>query len=309
MFKRVHDKVWVFDCEWVPDPLSGRAVYDLPNSMTDSEVVSHMWEQGGATEEDPMPFLKTALCRVVSIAAVTRTYVNGNVKLRLLSLPHHPFNPENCQESAILDSFLNAIGQHTPQLIGYNSNASDIKILIQRSLVNNVQAAGFCKRPDKPWEGPDYFARGSDFNIDLMDVVGGWGKSSPSLHEIVSSAGIPGKMGIDGDKVAQLWMDGNIDQIVAYNEYDAITTYLLWLRMAHFGGKLNRHSPEAWRRTVIQHDTDCLRPRVGVDRHVSSEERCPKACRVGNDRQFGWCRGCRELCRQPVTACVLCVGY
>jgi len=26
------------------------------------------------------------------------------------------------------------------------------------------------------------------------------------------------------------------DEIVAYNEFDALTTYLVWLRVAHFGG-------------------------------------------------------------------------
>ena len=72
--------------------------------------------------------------------------------------------------------------------------------------------------------------------IDLMEIVGGWGKSSPSLHEIATACGFPGKISVDGNQVASLWLEGALDKIVAYNEFDAITTYLLWLRLAHFGG-------------------------------------------------------------------------
>ena len=33
-----------------------------------------------------------------------------------------------------------------------------------------------------------------------------------------------------------MWLEGRLLGIVAYNECDALTTYLIWLRMAFFGG-------------------------------------------------------------------------
>jgi predicted PolB exonuclease-like 3'-5' exonuclease len=33
-----------------------------------------------------------------------------------------------------------------------------------------------------------------------------------------------------------MWLDGKLKEIVAYNETDALTTYLVWLRVAHFAG-------------------------------------------------------------------------
>ena len=60
----------------------------------------------------------------------------------------------------------------------------------------------------------------------------GFGKSSPSLNEMAAVCGIPGKLGISGKEVAQLWMEGRLLEIVAYNECDALTTYLIWLRIA-----------------------------------------------------------------------------
>jgi predicted PolB exonuclease-like 3'-5' exonuclease len=114
-----------------------------------------------------------------------------------------------------------------------------LKILIQRAVVKGLAAEGFCRRPDKPWDGIDYFARDSDANIDLMRILGGWGKSTPSLHEIASLSGIPGKLKFNGSDVASLWLQGEHQRIVDYNECDAVTTYLLWLRIAHFAGKFD----------------------------------------------------------------------
>ena len=43
-----------------------------------------MWEEEGADEENPMPYLKTSICKIVSIAAVILTKKgNGSVALSL----------------------------------------------------------------------------------------------------------------------------------------------------------------------------------------------------------------------------------
>jgi len=231
-------RVWAFDLEWVPDTIAGRVLHDLPDDLTDqAEIMRIMWEKGGATEEDPTPFLKTAVCRVVSVAAVERRELpDGSVTLNLMSLPHDPTDAKEASEASVVGTFLEALGKNRPQLVGFNSLQSDLKILIQRGLILGLSAPAFCERPDKPWEGIDYFARGSDWNVDLKEIVGGWGLASPSLHEIAVQSGIPGKMGVDGNDVAPLWLDGQLERIVRYNECDALTTYLVWLRLAHLAG-------------------------------------------------------------------------
>lgn len=241
MFKAINKEVWVFDVEWVPDPTAGRLLYQLPVSMSNEEVIQEMWKMGGATDENPMPYLKTVLCRVVSISAIIRDVSDGETKLQLISLPHDSRDPAQISEAHIVGTFLNAVGENKPQLIGFNSQSADLRILVQRGIANGIQASKFCKRPDKPWEGADYFAKGSDWNIDLIGIVGGYGKSTPSLKEMVTVCRIPGKMPIDGQQVdgqevAPLWLRGELDKIIAYNEFDVLTTYLLWLRLAYFGG-------------------------------------------------------------------------
>ena len=241
MFKRIESNVWAFDAEWVPDPVTGRALYELPADMPDSEVFAEIWRQNGATDEEPQPYLKAALCRVVSIAAVTRRRrEDGTVDLKLVSLPRNPEDPRECTEAAILERFLRRVGERNPALVGFNSQNSDLPVFIQRAVANGVAAQSFCARPAKPWEGRDYFARDTDWNIDLMRLVGGWGKATPALAELAAACGIPGKLdNFHGGLVAETWLAGDLRRIVEYNECDALTTYLLWLRVAHFAGFLS----------------------------------------------------------------------
>jgi len=237
MFKTIKNRVWAFDAEWIPDPVAGRLLYKLPADLPDKGVFDVMWQQGGATEEDPTPYLKTVLCRIVSIAAVERRQEGSDVKLHLLSLPRDSQDPAQTDERHVVGTFLTKAGQYKPQLVGFNSASADLKAMIQRSVVLGLTMPDFCRRPNKPWEGDDYFdSRNSEASVDLKDVIGGWGKTTPSLNEIATLSGIPGKMDVDGEQVASLWLEGNLDKIIAYNECDALTTYLLWLRIAYFGG-------------------------------------------------------------------------
>ena len=242
MFKRIESRVLAFDIEWVPDPESGRAVYGLSEEMSDREVVEFMWKKGGATEEEPMPFIKTVLSRIVSISMVflKTDEREGPSKLVLYSIPSIPTSDEDCSERRIIKDFFEILNKYRPQLVGYNTSGADIPILAQRMVRHGLQGGFLTQRPVRPWEGADFFTKGSDWNVDLMRCVSSWGKGTPSLHEISVISGIPGKIdGVDGKQVAPMWLEGRLDEIVAYNECDALTTYLLWLKMAHSIGQFN----------------------------------------------------------------------
>src|SRR3954454_653319 len=117
MFRSVKDHVWAFDLEWVPDPVAGRLLYKLPDKMSDREVMRIMWEEGGASPDEPMPFLRTVLCRIVSVATIVRKRKsNGEIKLDLLSLPRDTRDVEDTSEASIIRRFLNALGKDSPQV-------------------------------------------------------------------------------------------------------------------------------------------------------------------------------------------------
>ncbi|MDE2125209.1 MAG: hypothetical protein KGJ62_01310 [Armatimonadetes bacterium] len=203
------------------------------------EVLAEMWARGGATPEVPRPFLRTSLCRLLTIALVDRSSANGQVKLNIRTLPAATSGDQPGDEASILSQFLRGVGQYQPQLVGFNSFNSDLLIIRQRAIALGVAAPAFCRRPEKPWEGPDYFRRDNDCNIDLMELLtgGAWDRGTrTSLSDMARISGIPGKMGTDGDDVAELWLQDRIGDILNYNVFDALTTYLLWLQVAHFGG-------------------------------------------------------------------------
>ncbi|MBC2605153.1 hypothetical protein H5P27_03765 [Pelagicoccus albus] len=213
------------------------------------EAMKRLWKEGGATEEMPQPYLKTVLCRIVSVSGVLREVAGGEVKLKLVTLPAKAGDDEKAKERTILKQLLKAIGSRKPQLVGYNSHNADVPIIVQRAIVHGLFGQRMGERPNKPWEGVDYFATSGDHNVDLAPMVGRWGQT-PKLHEIATLSGIPGKVDTEGGFVSDLWLQGKLQDILDYNEFDAITTHLLWARIAHFSGLLSSESYEQEQRLV-----------------------------------------------------------
>ena len=234
MIKSIADEVWAFDCEWIPDLQAGRILYKQPDEISSKEVLETMWEYGGKTPENPQPFLKLIQCRIVSIATVIRRVLrNGDVQLFLFALPQN-INDETQDEATILRRFLlEGLAIKNPQLVGFNSRNSDLRILLQRAIIHGIDIKALAERLQaKPWESQD---------VDLMELVSGFGKNtSVSLNELAQLSGIPGKLDTTGDDVCGLWYAGKRQEIITYNCFDALTTYLVWLRMAFVSGKFTK---------------------------------------------------------------------
>ncbi len=240
MIKSLQPRLFSFDAEWVPDPGAAQALYNIPHDPPHSlaDAFNRLWAEGGANAENPRPYLKTIVCRVVSIAGIFREQSGGGVDLKLVSLPTDPDDAAKSTERQILTLFLKAVGSKKPQLVGYNSINADLPIIVQRAVVHGLSGFGFGDRPDKPWEGMDYFSTAGDAHVDLAFLLGR-GSNTPRLHEAATLSAIPGKVDTAGDQVWSLYLQGNLQAIVDYNEFDAFTTHLLWARMAHFSGLLN----------------------------------------------------------------------
>ena len=257
MKNKIPNVLMCYDAEWVPCARSGRRLYEIPNSEKDDVVFGRMWQEANATLDDPQPFLKLAISEVVSICAVERRCSGNGPEFELMSWPKRASMCSS--EASLMESFLEHVATESAQLVGYNSNGSDLPILIQRAIANGCTCPNFGRRPEKPWEGNDYLSRYGDSNLDLMQAFSlsaGRGAASPSMHEMANACGIPGKLGTSGDNVAGLWLNGKHDEIIAYNETDACTTYLLWLRYVRFRGLLDdydaRRERDAFRRYLEQ---------------------------------------------------------
>ncbi|MCC6824187.1 MAG: 3'-5' exonuclease [Acidobacteria bacterium] len=234
-----------FDLEWVPDADGARRLFDLPDEVTELEAMESLWLKSPQydIEKNPRPFLKYMFSRVVSIAFLSRRVVfrDGEtaIEFGLNSLPRLPITDVDVDEAEIISRFLYFVGERHPQLVGFNSAESDLQVLIQRGMIKEVSAPEFSKRPPKPWEGADYFdARNSEAHLDLLKRFSG-GAMTPRLDEFAKLCGYPGKIDVKGDQVTDLWLAGDITKIVEYNQIDTLNTYLVWLRMVYFAGKLS----------------------------------------------------------------------
>lgn len=243
MLKRdIPERVWFFDMEWVPDAAGSRRLFaDLPADATERDAIERLWKEYPRTDGGT-PFLKYLFSRVVSISFLSRLVVykdaEPTVTFRLQSLPKLPVGTADIDEATIINEFLTLIGERHPQLVGFNSYESDVQVLIQRGLVNELTAPMFCKRPEKKWDGGDYFGKwDNEEHLDLIKLFSN-GQMKPRLNEIAKLCGFPGKMDVDGEQVVDLWLARELNKIVEYNQIDVLNTYLVWLRVVHFCGKL-----------------------------------------------------------------------
>ena len=233
-----------YDLEWVPDAAGSRRLFDLDEETTEIEAMQRLWEhtKGYDAETNPRPFIKYMFSRVVSIAFLSRRVVHREgertVEFGLNSLPKLPFLDGDINEAEIIQQFLYFVGKRRPQLVGYNSAESDLQVLIQRGMINEVTAPEFNEGPGKPWEGPDYFdSRNSEAHLDILKKLSG-GAMTPRLDELAKLCGYPGKIDVKGDQVTDLWLERDITKIVEYNQIDTLNTYLVWLRLVYFAGKM-----------------------------------------------------------------------
>jgi hypothetical protein len=240
----IPELVLFFDMEWVPDAAGAKRLFDLDADTTELDAMQALWERSPQydAEKNPRPFLKYMFSRIVSIAFLSRKVVNhgGEIvpEFSLNSLPKLPIEDGTTDEVAIIERFLYIVGERRPQLVGFNSMESDLQVLIQRGIINEVTAPAFNQRPNKPWEGDDYFdARNSEGHLDLIKRFSG-GAMMPRLDELARFCGFPGKIDVKGDQVTDLWLAGELERIVEYNQIDVLNTYLVWLRTVYFAGRI-----------------------------------------------------------------------
>jgi predicted PolB exonuclease-like 3'-5' exonuclease len=214
-----------WDTETVPDIAAGRRMHGMNSEIEDMFRAHPDYD----AETNPRPFLKPVLQQVVSLAYVRRTVENGVVTVKLMV--------NEGAEPNMIEGFLKGIGRYQPQLVGYNSESFDLPLLIQRALVHGLSVPAFCKRPDKPWEGKDYFGRYSDWHIDLMHELGGFGRSVPSLSEACAALNIlGGAKDVTGADVLDLYLAGDLAAIHRYCATDAVRHFLILLRLCVLAG-------------------------------------------------------------------------
>jgi predicted PolB exonuclease-like 3'-5' exonuclease len=91
---------------------------------------------------------------------------------------------------------------------------------------------------DRDFKYNNYLSRYHHRHCDLMDVVSGYqNRAFAPLDGLARLCGFAGKLGEDGSKVWQSFLEGRGESVRAYCETDVVNTYLLFGRFRLIRGE------------------------------------------------------------------------
>jgi len=220
----------VFDIETIPDTELGRRLYDVAD-LDDESVAKIMFfkqKQARATDFLPLP-----QHRIVVISAILR----NRDGIRVFSL-----GPDLASEKEIVQRFFDGIDRFSPTLVSWNGSGFDLPVLHYRALRHGVSAARYWEigDEDREFRYNNYLGRFHWRHIDVMDVLAGYQPGGrASLEQVAQLLGLPGKLGMSGDKVWDYYLAGKVADIKNYCETDVLNTYLVYLRFQLMRGLLD----------------------------------------------------------------------
>jgi 3'-5' exonuclease len=152
----------------------------------------------------------------------------GGWRIDALGAPHVGERPEG----QLIRDFIERIDELKPQLITFNGHSFDLPVLRYRAMVNRVPAVGLQVR--------QYFHRYTEDALDLCDVLGSYVPGAKvKLDDVSKILGLSGKpVGIDGSRVEEMVLAGQIEEVARYCETDVVNTYRVWLVYELFLGSI-----------------------------------------------------------------------
>jgi hypothetical protein len=218
----------VFDIETVPDAELGRR---LGFEGNDFEVAAQMLAAREA--ETGSSFLPLEQHRVIAIATLLRS--GGQIQVWSIGTVDSP-------EDDLVRRFFGGIDKLQPTLVSWNGSGFDLPVLHYRMLRHGIASPTYWEtgERDRDFKWNNYLNRYHMRHVDLMDVLAAYqGRGRASLEHVALLLGLPGKLGMGGDKVFEHWQAGRLAEIRGYCETDVLNTYLVWLRFELARGQLS----------------------------------------------------------------------
>lgn len=128
---------------------------------------------------------------------------------------------------------------HRPTLVTFNGRGYDLPVLELAAFRYGLSLPAWFNVGDRSYEQ----ARNRyniDSHIDLMDLFSNFGAAriSGGLNLMANLIGKPGKTGIDGSKIQDMYEAGQVEAINEYCRCDVLDTYFVFLRSRVLLGKL-----------------------------------------------------------------------
>jgi predicted PolB exonuclease-like 3'-5' exonuclease len=111
----------------------------------------------------------------------------------------------------LIERFFDGLDKFTPDLVSWNGAGFDLPVLHYRSLLHSVTAARYWETGDgdHSFRYSNYLSRFHWRHMDLMDILSGFqGRGRASLDDIAGLLGFPGKIGMHGADVWEVYLQG-----------------------------------------------------------------------------------------------------
>jgi 3'-5' exonuclease len=225
----------IFDIETRIDKSLVRATYFPRTELSEDEAYKQARQR--LQEEQGNDFFPLSFHVPISI-------VVGQVNDERILTAVEMMGQEDYSEESLVRSFWERLERFQGTLVTFNGRAFDLPVLELQALKYGCQAARY-------FNGKSRNRYAEEGHYDLYDFLTNYGvhRLRGGFNLLAKLIGLPGKTGIDGSMVQQLWQDGRLDDIHHYCRHDVIQTYFLFLRVELMRGRL---SPEQYERIWTQ---------------------------------------------------------
>jgi predicted PolB exonuclease-like 3'-5' exonuclease len=233
----LHDSLFIFDIETVPDVAAAKALLacDTDDVQELRKALSeyHLGLTDGRNDFPRQPFHQ-----IVAISFLEAEIERDGQHERYVLKELRSGGEATFDEETLVKGVFQYLQKLKPRLVSYNGRNFDLPVMKFRAMKYGVSAPWLYRSGDK-WNS--YQSRySSDWHCDLLDVFKDYGAMQGGLkiNEIATVLGLPGKVGVDGSMVAGMYDNGQIEAIRNYCETDVLNTYLLYLHWQYYSGTL-----------------------------------------------------------------------
>jgi len=226
-------KYLIFDCEAIADgDLVARVRYPQER-LAPAEAIQRFRAETAAERTDGKDILPVTYMLPISVA-IAKVDQHGKL-LDLVTLDAPQYRPE-----VIARTFW-AGWQHykRPTLISFNGRGYDLPLLELAAFRYGYQVPAWFNHDAKAYE-QSRNRYNSLSHLDLSDLLSNFGayRITGGLNLLANLIGKPGKTGVDGSKVQDMYFEGKLQEINDYCRCDVLDTYFVFLRSRVLMGKM-----------------------------------------------------------------------
>jgi predicted PolB exonuclease-like 3'-5' exonuclease len=215
----------IVDIETRIDKELVRAVYFPHEDIDDQEAYQRMRRQ--LQEEQGNDFFPLSFHIPISIAA-------GQVNEERALTAVETLQDVEYGEEALVRNFWQRLERFSGTLVTFNGRNFDLPVL-------ELQALKYGCAAQRYFGGKARNRYAEEGHYDLYDFLTNFGahRLKGGFNALAKMIGLPGKTGIDGSMVQQLWEEGRLEEIHRYCRQDVIQTYFLFLRVELTRGRVS----------------------------------------------------------------------